>query len=136
MPFRSDWGSARPTAQETGSGCLYCPVGDGRLACTAKKIPRGVTQTLKTEARYRVIYYHREKYAVQEMSTFFEVSRSRYYAWIKLVYQENQRIYGYRRVTQALRGSFGVKINHKTVLRLMQKMGLRCVARKRKVYKR
>ncbi len=99
-----------------------------------------------------MIYYHREKYAVQEMSTFFEVSRSGYYAWIKrmdqadrdrekmdwirLVYQENRRIYGYRRVTQALRCSFGVKINLKTVLRLMQKMGLRSVARKRKVYKR
>src|SRR6266540_6290756 len=152
MPLRSDWGSARPTAQETGSGCLYCPAGDGREACTAKKIPRGVTQTLKTETRYRVIYYHREKYTVQEMSTFFEVSRSGYYAWIKrmdqadrdrekmdwirLVYQENRRIYGYRRVTQALRCNCGVKINHKTVLRLMQKMGLRSVARKRKVYKR
>ena len=99
-----------------------------------------------------MIYYHREKDAVQEMSTFFGVSRSRYYAWIKrmdqadrdrekmdwirLVYQENRRIYGYRRVTQALRCNCGVKINHKTVLRLMQKMGLRSVARKRKVYKR
>ena len=29
-----------------------------------------------------------------------------------------------------------MKINHKTVLRLIQKMGLRAVARKRKVYMR
>src|SRR6266498_4709987 len=76
------------------------------------------------------------KFPVQGITLGSSRSRQRKKDWIRLVYQENRRIYGYRRVTQALRCSFGVKINLKTVLRLMQKMGLRSVARKRKVYKR
>lgn len=52
------------------------------------------------------------------------------------VYQQSRQVYGYRRVAQALRRVYGLKINHKAVLRLMQKLGLRSVARRRKVYKR
>jgi putative transposase len=89
---------------------------------------------------------------MQEMCAFLEVSRSGYYAWIqhmdrtdpdqekmdwvRAVYQQNRGVYGYRRVTLALWRKSGLKINHKAVLRLMQKLGLRSVARKRKVYKR
>lgn len=89
---------------------------------------------------------------MQEMSRFFEVSRSGYYAWVKrmgqadrdaekmelvrAIYQQNRCVYGYRRVTQALRRKYGLKINTKAVLRLMRKLGLRSIARQRKVYKR
>ena len=86
------------------------------------------------------------------MSAYLEVSRSGYYAWrkrmdradpdqermdwVKTVYLQNRKVYGYRRVTQALRQTYEIKLNHKTVYRLMRKLGLRSVARKRKVYKR
>lgn len=89
---------------------------------------------------------------MQAMSAYLPVSRSGYYAWlkrmdqadpdqenmdrVKSVYLQNRRVYGYRRVTQALRQTYGVKLNHKAVYRLMCKLGLRSVARKRKVYKR
>jgi transposase InsO family protein len=99
-----------------------------------------------------VIYHYREDYSVQAMSAYLQVSRSGYYAWlkrmeredpdqgnmarVKSVYLQNHRVYGYRRVTYALRQTYGIKLNHKTVYRLMRKLGLRSVARKRKVYKR
>jgi putative transposase len=99
-----------------------------------------------------VIYHYRKDYPVQEMSRFLGVSRSGYYEWIKRmervdpdweklewikrVYEQNRKVYGYRRVTQALRRQSGVAINHKAVYRLMRKLGLRSVARKRKIYKR
>jgi putative transposase len=99
-----------------------------------------------------VIYHYREEYAVQAMSRYLGVSRSGYYAWlqrmdradpdqekmdwVKAIYFQNRKVYGYRRVTQALCRQDGVRINHKAVYRLMRKLGLRSVARKRKVYKR
>lgn len=86
------------------------------------------------------------------MSVYLGVSRSGYYAWlkrmdranpdqekmdwVKAVYLQNRKVYGYRRVTQALRRNYGISINHKAVYRLMRRLGLRSVARKRKVYKR
>ena len=98
-----------------------------------------------------MIYHDQEEYTVQAMSAYLQVSRSGYYAWlkrmdqtdpdqenmarVKSVYLQNRRVYGYRRVTQALWQTYGVKLNHKTVYRLMRKLGLRSVARKRKVYK-
>jgi len=82
------------------------------------------------------------------MSQFFEVSRSGYYAWVdrlgrvdrdsagmaavEAAYQHSRRTYGYRRVTDWLQRRPETYMNHKTVLRLMQKLGIRSVARKRK----
>ena len=51
-------------------------------------------------------------------------------AWLK-----SRKTYGYRRVTISLQQQ-GHSINHKTVLRLMQRMNIRSVARKRKPYKK
>lgn len=99
-----------------------------------------------------MIYHSRGDYSAQAMSEYLEVSRSGYYAWrkrmdradldqermdwVKTVYLQNRKVYDYRRVTHALRQTYGIKLNHKTVYRLMRKLGLRSVARKRKVYKR
>lgn len=99
-----------------------------------------------------MIYHYREEYSVQAMSVYLGVSRSGYYEWlkrmdradpdqekmdwVKAAYLQNRKVYGYRRVTQALHRQYGVIINHKAVYRLMRKLGLRSVARKRKVYKR
>jgi transposase InsO family protein len=99
-----------------------------------------------------VIYHYREEYSVEAMSAYLGVSRSGYYAWlqrmdqvdpdqekldwVKAAYEQNRRVYGYRRITAALRRTPGLQINHKAVYRLMRKLGLRSVARKRRIYKR
>jgi len=86
------------------------------------------------------------------MCAFFGVSRAAYYAWAKRIempdrdaermaqvleaYQASHRTYGYRRVTMSLQTQRRICINHKAVLRLMNKLGIHSVARKRKVFKK
>jgi len=88
---------------------------------------------------------------VKAMCSFFGISRAAFYAWTKRieapdrdaekkaqvldVYQASHRTYGYRRITIALQNQRQLQINHKAVLRLMNKLGIRSVARKRKVFK-
>lgn len=49
------------------------------------------------------------------------------------IYNENKGRYGYRRITLELNNR-GYKINHKTVLRLMNILGLKSIVRKRRKY--
>lgn len=86
------------------------------------------------------------------MCEFFGVSRAAYYVWIKHqeqpdpdaerkqliqeAYEKSHKIYGYRRISLWLRKNKGVSINHKAVLRLMNRMNIRSVARKRKIYRK
>lgn len=69
-----------------------------------------------------VFYYHikrsksKEKYSKEK-------------TLIRSIFQEHKGRYGYRRVTAELRNR-GILINHKTVLRLMKGMGLKCQLRK------
>ncbi len=83
------------------------------------------------------------------MCKFFGLSRAAYYAWdkrskapdpdqermqlVKEAWLKSRKSYGYRRITIALQQK-GHMINHKAVLRLMQKLSIRSVARKRKLY--
>ena len=89
---------------------------------------------------------------MKAMCEFFGVSRAAYYAWVKSVaqpdpdtkrkqlvveaYQKSHKTYGYRRITLWLRKHKGVCINHKAVLRLMNRLNIHSVARKRKLYKK
>ena len=84
------------------------------------------------------------------MCTFFGVSRAAYYAWVKRLAQQDpdrermeqiqkayatsHRTYGYRRITLWLQRQ-GICMNHKAVLRLMNKLKIRSVARRRKVFR-
>jgi len=84
------------------------------------------------------------------MSNFFGLSRAAYYAWAKRIegpdpdaermaiileaYDRSHQTYGYRRITFWLQEHQRVGINHKAVLRLMNKIGIHSVARKRKFY--
>jgi transposase InsO family protein len=86
------------------------------------------------------------------MCAFFGVSRAAYYIWIKRLeqadpdqermeqvqhaYEASHKIYGYRRITLWLRQARKLVINHKAVLRLMNKLGIHSRARKRKLYKK
>jgi putative transposase len=84
------------------------------------------------------------------MCRLLEVSRAAYYAWrkksrepdrdqprMKLVeeaYLVSRRTYGYRRIHLWLKQNKGICINHKAVLRLMNKMGIYSIARRRYPY--
>jgi putative transposase len=79
------------------------------------------------------------------------VSRSAYYAWTKRIdrpdpawerkqlvleaYESSRKTYGYRRVQIWIEREYGIKINHKSVLRLMRKLNIRSIARKRNPYR-
>jgi putative transposase len=99
-----------------------------------------------------VIYHCRKDYAVKAMCSFFGISRAAYYTWVKRMdqadpdqvrmawvgeaYAASHRIYGYRRIQVWLARKRHLWLNHKTVLRLMRKMGLRSIARQRRPYQR
>lgn len=100
--------------------------------------------------KYRVIYRFKDKYPIIQMCTFFQVSRSGYYDWIKrlekpdndkyiaeliAICQEKSRsTYGYRRVGIWLSREHGLVINHKAVLRIMGKYQLLSEVRRRRKY--
>lgn len=86
------------------------------------------------------------------MCDYFSVSRAAYYKWVKkqelpdpdaarmkavqTVYELSHKTYGYRRITIQLQDKQGLLINHKAVLRLMRKLGIRSVARKPYPYRK
>ena len=104
---------------------------------------------MRTSVKYRVIYRHREKYAIGEMCRFFEVSRSGYYDFVKRMdipawdlplaekirecQEECGKTYGYRRVHLWLERK-EIHRNPKTVLRVMQKYNLLSVIRRKKYH--
>ncbi len=85
------------------------------------------------------------------LCAFFGVSRSVYYAWVKRMdradpdeprlqlvqeaYEASHRTYGYRRIQIWLVRQRGLRLNHKTVFRLMQKLGIRSIARRRRPWR-
>ena len=90
------------------------------------------------------------KYTVRSMCRFFGISESGYYAFLKRhskksrdeqlckyiaqCQQESKYTYGYRRVCLWLRTRAGVHVNHKAVLRVMQKYGLLARVRRKRRY--
>jgi len=87
---------------------------------------------------------------VSGMCAFFGISRAAYYAWrqgmdkpdrdaerkklIEEAYMASKKTYGYRRIGLWLRQKRSTIINHKAVLRLMNHLGIRSVARQRKIF--
>jgi transposase InsO family protein len=85
------------------------------------------------------------------MCQFFGVSRAAYYAWeqrleqvdrdrerleaVQEAYLRSHRTYGYRRIALWLQ-KHGLRINHKAVLRLMNKLNIHSVARRRKIFRK
>jgi putative transposase len=86
------------------------------------------------------------------MCTFLKVSRAAYYAWkkrsskpdrdtermklIEKAFQSSHNTYGYRRIQIWIQQKTGITINHKAVLRLMNKLAIHSVARRRKFVRR
>ena len=95
---------------------------------------------MNASVKYRVILRFKDKYNVRDMCIFFGVSRSGYYAWTKKVDKEDpdkqigelirecqkktRQTYGYRRVQIWLLREFGLVMNNKAVLRVMNKYNL------------
>jgi transposase InsO family protein len=89
---------------------------------------------------------------VKAMCAFFGISRAAYYAWVRRLdqpdpdagrmamvqeaYDASHQTYGYRRIQIWIQQKRKVTINHKAVLRLMNKIGIRSIARKRKAQKK
>lgn len=81
------------------------------------------------------------------MCRVFGISRAAYYAWRKRMeqpdpdaerkqlileaYDESKKTYGYRRIDMAIRRK-GKIINHKAILRLMNRLGIHSIVRRRK----
>jgi len=103
--------------------------------------------------KYAIIDRFAGKYSITEMCMFFEVSRSGYYRWrnrdsatdpdrpigelIKQCQNQVGQTYGYRRVKLWLLRETGLMINHKAVLRIMNKYNLLAkIRRPRPLYQR
>jgi putative transposase len=55
--------------------------------------------------------------------------------YVQEAYECSKGRYGYRRIQIWLRRQYGLQINHKTVLRLMNKLNIRSIARKKNPYR-
>ena len=87
------------------------------------------------------------KYTVKLLCNIAAVSRSGYYKWLNKgnkdisyseldnkiieIYNKSKKVYGYRRIKVALLREFGIRINHKKILRLMRKLNIKSVIRKK-----
>lgn len=88
---------------------------------------------------------------MKSMCSFFGISRAAFYAWSRRMeaedpdaermswileaYRASHQTYGYRRIALALWSKHSIRINSKAVLRMMNKLGIRSVARKRRVFR-
>jgi transposase InsO family protein len=53
---------------------------------------------------------------------------------IRYIYQLRNKTYGYRRIQAELLRLYGLRVNHKKVLRIMQKLGIQAVIRRKRFY--
>ncbi len=106
---------------------------------------------MRPSVKYEVVYCRRGQYPISSMCSFFGISRSGYYDYVKrreqpakdlelskLIAQcqeKCKRTYGYRRVQIWLIREKGIRLNGKTVLRIMGKYGLLSEIRRRKKYR-
>ncbi|MED3576009.1 IS3 family transposase, partial [Cytobacillus praedii] len=102
---------------------------------------------MTTKDKAKVVYELRNQFSVKELIKLAAIKRSTYYYWtsrfdrpdkyaeiksmISTIYHDHKGRYGYRRITLELRNQ-GFLINHKTVQRLMKKLGLKSLVRMKK----
>ncbi len=103
---------------------------------------------MRPELKFAVIDKYHENYPIVTMCSFFSVSRSGYYAYLKRKCQQKEEplvqlirdcqmrwdyTYGYRRVGLWLDRQ-GMHANHKRIYRIMEKYGLLAHIRRRRKY--
>src|SRR5699024_9710131 len=86
-------------------------------------------------AKHQMVQELRDRYTIQDLCRYLKISRSRYYRYLKRrdgmnpkekdlkekihsIYQQRKGTYGYRRIQVELQRQFGIRVNHKRVLRL------------------
>lgn len=103
---------------------------------------------MKPQLKYRIIHTFAQKYPIQQMCIFFEVSRSGYYRYlarkdapnkdlplaqlIRECQSKRGKIHGYRYIHLWLARKKQVRCNPKTVLRIMRKYDLLSEIRRKK----
>ena len=107
---------------------------------------------MKKSVKYRVIYRHKDRYAVVTMCKFFNVSRSGYYDFVHRMNQPNKdeplRLMIEERRAERYGKTLGCRTmqlwiekekhrhyNYKTVWRVMRKYGLLSVCKRRRYYR-
>jgi len=107
---------------------------------------------VKAKAKYKVIFQNRQKYPVFAMCQYFKVSRSGYYDYLKRCEQPERdeelakliaerqgarygRSLGCRRMQKWLEKVKGIRLNYKTVWRVMRKYGLLSECRRKRYYR-
>lgn len=99
---------------------------------------------------YRVLLRFEGKYPLGEMCRILGISYSGYYKWrkrqqqpdrdetlaemIKQRFKSSNNSAGYRQITMQLKTHYGLVVNHKTVYRIMRKIGLQSVSRRPRPY--
>jgi putative transposase len=100
--------------------------------------------------KFQVVDELRHRHSVKDLCEFLGVSRSGYYCYlsrkhktdkdqelkerIHYIYGLRNKIYGYRRIQAELMRMFGLRVNHKKVLRIMQNLGIQSIIRRRRFY--
>ncbi|EGT3601726.1 IS3 family transposase [Clostridium perfringens] len=111
----------------------------------AVRIQKGV---INVRDKFFIIRELSCKYTVKLLCNIAAVSRSGYYKWLNKgkkdisyselenkileLYNKFKKVYGYKRIKVALLREFGIRVNHKKVLRLMRKINIKSVIRKKK----
>jgi putative transposase len=105
---------------------------------------------VRANVKYAAIYRHRNDYPVITMCRFFEVSRSGYYDYAKQIdkpekgenlarlicecQNKTNSTYGYRRIKVWIERQTGENVNHKAILRVMNRYGLLSQIRRSRKY--
>lgn len=103
------------------------------------------------KAKYRAINALSSKYGIMPICRILNIKRCSYYKWLKnnkgaekeielckaiaKIQETTKQTYGYRRMKIALEKSLKIRINHKRVLRIMNKYNLLSVIRRKYLYK-
>lgn len=105
---------------------------------------------MKRTACYRAVYALSSKYKIAAMCRVLNIKRTSYYKWLRTaksckdafyakliqeIQNNTKQTYGYRRIGLALLREHGMVINHKKVLRIMEKYNLLSVIRRKYIYK-
>ncbi|WP_342505848.1 IS3 family transposase [Sporosarcina sp. FSL K6-2383] len=114
-----------------------------------KKVERfsSGTRKITNKIKAQVIFELKEQYEVVDLVKVAGIPRSTYYYWenrldpvdkyesvkeaIKHIFHEHKGRYGYRRITKELR-KYGFRHDPKTINRLMNEIGLKCMVRMKK----
>nr|WP_242466605.1 IS3 family transposase [Brevibacillus brevis] len=92
----------------------------------------------------------KHKQSIKSLCAYLRISRSGYYAYCKRknydpsldlrmkimdIYMQRNKTFGYRRIQNELLRQYGLLVNHKKVLRLMQELSIRSIIRRKRSYR-